>query len=158
MGDLATDAGNGVYGPTFPYPFTLTFPATTGLSGIAVDDQNFPLQDSLFVIPTLSSIEPGLAVYNILDPVHLFTFNITAAVSNPHLPYQQVQNVWGALLTIRLSIHLASHYKPACSLEGHFCDPCSTAWEHESEDRLLNHGRTRFNWKCGTFHAVLGNH
>ncbi len=84
VGDLATDTGNGIYGPTFPYPFTLNFPATTGLSGIAVGDQKFPLQDSLFIVPTLSSIKPGLAEYNILDPTHLFTFNITAAVSNTH--------------------------------------------------------------------------
>lgn len=86
MGNLATDTGNGIYGPTFPYPFTLNFPATTGLSGIAVDGQKFPLQDSLFVVPTLSSIEPGLAEYNILDPVHVFTFNITAAFLTTHPP------------------------------------------------------------------------
>ena len=88
MGDLTQDTGNGVYGPVFQYPFTLTFPATTGVSGIAVDSQTFPLQDSLFVVPTLSSIEPGLAEYNILDPTHLFTFNVTAAVSNAYIPYQ----------------------------------------------------------------------
>ena len=29
----------------------------------------------------MSSIEPGLAEYNILDPAHVFTINITAAVS-----------------------------------------------------------------------------
>ena len=80
-GDLTTDTGNGIYGPTFQYPFTLNFPASTGLSGIAVGDQKFPLQDSLFVIPTLSSIEPGLAEFNFADPAHLFTLNITAAVS-----------------------------------------------------------------------------
>ena len=86
VGELTTDTGNGIYGPTFPYPFTLDFPATTGLSGVTVDDENFPLQDSLFVIPTLSSASPGLAEYNILDPAHIFTFNITAAVSNGYLP------------------------------------------------------------------------
>ena len=81
-GNLTTDAGNGIYGPTYPYPFTLNFPATIGLSGIAVGGQKFPLQDSLFVVPTMSSIEPGLAQYNILDPAHVFTINITAAVSS----------------------------------------------------------------------------
>ncbi|KAM0799909.1 heme peroxidase [Usnea florida] len=84
-GNLATDAGNGIYGPIYPYPFTLNFPATIGLSGIAVGGQKFPLQDSLFVVPTMSSIEPGLAQYNIEDPAHVFTINITAALltSNP---------------------------------------------------------------------------
>ena len=75
------DAGNGIYGPTFQYPFTVTFAGSSGLSGIEVDTQRFPLQDSLFVVPTLSSVSPGLATYNIGDPTHEFTFNITAAVS-----------------------------------------------------------------------------
>lgn len=80
IGNLATDIGNGVYGPTFRYPFSLTFPATTGLAGISVNGQRFPLQDSLFVVPALSSVEPGLADYNILDPTHAFTFNVTTAL------------------------------------------------------------------------------
>ena len=75
------DNGNGIYGPTYHYPFTVLFAGSSGLSGIEVGDQHFPLQDSLFVAPTLSSISPGLATYNILDPAHEFTFNITAAVS-----------------------------------------------------------------------------
>jgi Peroxidase len=72
---------NGVYGPTFHYPFTMSFAGSSGLSGIKIGAQPFQLQDSLFVVPTLSSISPGLAAYNILDPAHEFTFNITAAVS-----------------------------------------------------------------------------
>lgn len=132
-GDLATDAGNGVYGPTFPYPFALNFPATTGLSGIAVGDQKFPLQDSLFVIPTLSSIEPGLAEYNILDPAHVFTFNITAAVSDADLVCHCAR-VPNYLLKIHLFVYLASHFPTARHLESHFRDSCSATWEHESED------------------------
>ena len=92
-GNLATDAGNGIYGPTYPYPFTLNFPATIGLSGIAVSGQNFPLQDSLFVVPTMSSIEPGLAEYNIQDPAHVFTINITAAVSDTLSHHQLTQRL-----------------------------------------------------------------
>ena len=75
------DNGNGIYGPTFHYPFTISFAGSSGLSGIEVGVQRFQLQDSLFVVPSLSSISPGLATYNILDPAHEFTFNITAAVS-----------------------------------------------------------------------------
>lgn len=78
------DNSNGVYGPTFHYPFTLSFSGSSGLSGIKVGSQRFQLQDSLFVVPTLSSISPGLATYVITDPVHEFTFNITAAVSLIH--------------------------------------------------------------------------
>lgn len=76
-----TDNGNHIYGPTFHYPFSVSFPGSSGLSGIHVGAQRFQLQDSLFVVPTLSSISPGLAMYNILDPAHEFTFNVTAAVS-----------------------------------------------------------------------------
>ena len=75
------DHSNGIYGSTFHYPFTISFAGSSGLSGMEVGAQQFQLQDSLFVVPTLSSISPGLATYNILDPAHEFTFNITAAVS-----------------------------------------------------------------------------
>ena len=79
------DMTNGIYGPTFFYPFAVSFPGSSGLSGIDVEGQRFPLQDSLFVVPSLSSISPGLAAFNIIAPAHEFTFNITAAVSTiPH--------------------------------------------------------------------------
>lgn len=82
MGNLSTDTGNGVFGPTFRYPFTVDIPGETGLGGLAVGSERFPLQDTLFVVPVLSSITPGLASYNILDPDKLWTFNVTAAVSS----------------------------------------------------------------------------
>lgn len=85
--DLSNDMGNGVYGPTFQYPFSVTFPGATGLSGLQVSNQTFALTDSLFVVPALSSITPGLATYSILDPSHDFTFNITAAVSLSCRPF-----------------------------------------------------------------------
>ena len=75
------DHGIGIYGSTFHYPFTLSFAGSSGLSALQVNDQRFQLQDTLFIIPTLCSISPGLATYNIIDPSHEFTFNITAAVS-----------------------------------------------------------------------------
>ena len=75
------DNGNGIYGPTFHYPFSVSFAGSSGLSGIEASAQNMQLQDSLFVVPALSSVSPGLATYNIFDPTHEFTFNFTAAVS-----------------------------------------------------------------------------
>ena len=75
------DKGTGVYGPSFQYPFTVSFPGNSGLSGVQVGNQRFPLTDSIFVVPALSSVTPGLATYNIVDPAHEFTLNITAAVS-----------------------------------------------------------------------------
>ena len=77
-----TDNSNGIFGPTYHYPFSVSFPGSSGLSGIQVGDQRFQLQDSLFLVPALSSISPGFAAYNIIDPAHEFTFNITAAVSS----------------------------------------------------------------------------
>jgi len=76
----------GVYGPTYHYFFSVSFPASSGLSGMVVNGQRFQLQDTLFVIRTLSSISPGFAVYNIIDPAHEFTFNITAALLSSHPP------------------------------------------------------------------------
>ncbi|MCJ1356571.1 MAG: hypothetical protein MMC33_006566 [Icmadophila ericetorum] len=81
------DHSNGVYGSTFHYPFTVSFAGSSGLSGIQVGSQQFTLQDSLFVVPILCSISPGLAEYVITQPTHEFTFNITAAVSLPLLFY-----------------------------------------------------------------------
>ena len=80
-----TDHSNGIYGPTFHYPFTISFEGSSGLSGIEVGDQRFPLQDSLFVVPTMSSASPGLAAFQLFGPAQEFTFNITAAVSLLHV-------------------------------------------------------------------------
>ncbi len=88
-----TDRSNGIYGPTFQYPFTISFEGSSGLSGIEVGDQRFPLQDSLFVVPAMSSVSPGRAAFRLLDPAHEFTFNITAAVSLLHILNHFVCNV-----------------------------------------------------------------
>ena len=76
-----TNYSNNIYGPTYHYAFTASFSGSSGLSGIQVDNQQFPLQDSLFVIPTMSSVSPGIADFNLGAPAHEFTLNITAAVS-----------------------------------------------------------------------------
>ncbi|ERF76415.1 hypothetical protein EPUS_06973 [Endocarpon pusillum Z07020] len=80
-----TDRSNGIYGPTFHYPFTISFEGSSGLSGIEVGDQRFPLQDSLFVVPALSSVSLGRAAFQLFGPAQELTFNITAALrsSNP---------------------------------------------------------------------------
>ena len=127
-------------GKYIEYPFTLDFPATTGLSGIAVGGQEFPLQDSLFVAPTLSSIEPGLAEYNILDPTHLFTFNITAAVSDLISCASRLKRYARPLLKLRLSDYVAPLFPPARHPESHLRDSRSATREYEPEDRLFNHG------------------
>lgn len=75
------DSSNGIYGPTFHYPSTVPVAGSSGLSGIEVGAQRCQFQDSLFVVPTLSSIRRGLASYVITDPAHEFTFEISDAVS-----------------------------------------------------------------------------
>lgn len=52
------DTGSGIMGQTTSYQFTLSFPATVGLSGVSANGQTFQLQDSMFVIPTLSHVSP----------------------------------------------------------------------------------------------------
>ena len=73
------DNGNSIYGPLYRYPFTISFPGSSGLSGIEVGKTKLPLQDDLFVVPKLSSISPRVNVAN-LNPVE-YSINITAAVS-----------------------------------------------------------------------------
>ena len=83
------DRGNAIYGPVFQYPFAVSFAGSSGLSGIQIGGQRLPLQDNLFVVPTLSSVSPGIAAFNFSEGPHEFTFNITAAVSAiiPYLPF-----------------------------------------------------------------------
>lgn len=80
----ATDVGTSAFGPTRFYTFSLDVPASTGLSGINVLDQEFPLQDSIFVEYSRSSVSPGQSTFNtsFLKSV-VWTINITAAVSRP---------------------------------------------------------------------------
>lgn len=80
----ATDVGTSAFGPTRFYAFTLGVPASKGLSGISVLDQEFPLQDTLFVEYSRSSISPGQSTFatSFLKKV-AWTVKITAAVSRP---------------------------------------------------------------------------
>ena len=72
-------AGTSIFGPTRFYPFTIGFSSDIGLSGLQVFGQNLPMQDSMFVVPKLSSITPPLAEVN-ADTTG-FAINITVAVS-----------------------------------------------------------------------------
>ena len=145
------DNSNGIYGPTFHYPFTISFPGTTGLSGIDVDGERLPLQDSLFVVPNLSSISPGLATYNILDPAHEFTFNITAAVSI---------SIGAAVLMLDFSNSLtypATNRQASSLPERNNCTSGIPGREHESEDGFLNHGGIQLHRHGWSFCFVLGH-
>ncbi|MCJ1466608.1 hypothetical protein MMC07_005228 [Pseudocyphellaria aurata] len=83
----ATDVGTSAFGPTRFYTFTLDVPPSNGLSGINVLDQKFPLQDSLFVEYSRSSISPGQATFgaNFLKSVK-WTVKITAALRASYTP------------------------------------------------------------------------
>jgi hypothetical protein len=134
-----TDHSNGIYGSTFHYPFTISFVGSSGLSGIEVGDQRFELQDSLFVVPTLSSVSPGLAAFKLLDPAHEFTFNITAAVSLLH--------VLGPLLcnfSNRLDCPVPK-FQSSLRFERNHRASGAAAREHEPEDGFLNHGAARLD-------------
>ena len=78
-----TDTGTGIYGPTNSYQFQLTFPATTGVSGIQVGSTTFPLQDTMFVVPGLSSVSPTPPAFQpttAMDATATYSANITVAV------------------------------------------------------------------------------
>ena len=82
--NLATDTGTGIWGPTHSYPFAISFPAATGLSGIKASGQSFPFQDTMFVVPSLSSVSPSLPAFSTtpaLNAVATYSLNLTVAVS-----------------------------------------------------------------------------
>ena len=78
-----TDTGSGIYGPTNSYQFQLSFSATTGVSGIQAGGTTFPLQDTMFVIPSLSSYSPTPPAFQptpAMGVTATYTANITVAV------------------------------------------------------------------------------
>ena len=85
----AGDTGTGIWGPTRSYSFTLTFPASTGLSGVTANGQTFAFQDSMFVVPALSSVNPKPPAFSTgpgLNAVATYNANVTIAVSLSPLP------------------------------------------------------------------------
>ncbi|MCJ1429220.1 hypothetical protein MMC29_007133 [Sticta canariensis] len=81
------NVGTSAFGPIRFYDFTLDVPASTGLSGINVLDRKFPLQDSLFVEFSRSSVSPGRAALgtNFVKPI-TWTVKITAALRGSNTP------------------------------------------------------------------------
>ena len=78
----ASDTGTGVWGTTRSYPFTLSFPATTGISGISVNGQTFSFQDSMFVVSSLSNFSPtppAFSTTSSLNTVSTYSVNTTVA-------------------------------------------------------------------------------
>ena len=78
----SADTGNGLWGPTHSYAFTLTFPASVGLSGVSASGQTFAFQDTMFAVPALSSVSPNppaFAASPSLNTVSTYTVNATVA-------------------------------------------------------------------------------
>ena len=143
------DNGNGVYGPTFHYPFTVSFAGSSGLSGIEAGTQKLPLQDSLFVVPALSSVSPGLATYNILDPTHEFTFNITAAVS-------LILQAKLSRTTLNHTGHPVSSFRSPARLERNHLHSRTSVWDVGPTNRFLHHGGAQIDRHGWPICDVLG--
>ena len=80
------DKGTGIFGPTYHYPFTMKFPATTGLSGLSANDQTFTLQDTMFVVIGMSSLSPMPPPFvptPAMGASQTYTGNLTVAVRAP---------------------------------------------------------------------------
>ena len=79
----AGDSGTGLFGKTTSYSFTLAFSATVGLSGITANGQKFALQDTMFIVPTLSSYSPTPPPFTLnaaaLAATATYTVNTTVA-------------------------------------------------------------------------------
>lgn len=80
-----TLTGTTIFGPSTFYAFSINFPSSTGLLGLRVQGYNMPFQDSMFVVPSLSSISPGFNELSVIDP-ETYTINITTAVSRTNDP------------------------------------------------------------------------
>jgi len=81
----AQDTGTGIWGPTHSYTFKLSFPAATGLSGVTAGGQTFSFQDTMFVVPALSSVSPKPPAFSTgpgMNAVAAYTANVTVAVSD----------------------------------------------------------------------------
>jgi len=86
----ATDTGTGIWGPTNSYAFSMTFPALIGLSGVTAGGTTFPFQDTMFVVPALSSVSPQPPPFSTgpsMNTVADYTTNVTVAVSFAYLRY-----------------------------------------------------------------------
>ncbi|KAF6236205.1 hypothetical protein HO173_005835 [Letharia columbiana] len=78
----SSDTGTGIWGPTHSYPFTLSFPASVGLSGLAASGQNFTFQDTMFAVTALSSVSPTLPTFAAspsINTVSTYSLNTTVA-------------------------------------------------------------------------------
>ncbi|KAL6719987.1 hypothetical protein ACLMJK_001908 [Lecanora helva] len=76
------DMGTGILGPTHSYTFSLKFPASVGLSGVTAGGQTFNFQDSMFVVPAMSSISPKPPAFSTgpgMSTVTAYTANLTVA-------------------------------------------------------------------------------
>ena len=97
------DTGTGIWGPTHSYSFKLSFPASTGLSGVTANGQTFSFQDTMFVVPALSSVTPTPPPFTTgpsMNTVATYTANLTVAVS------------YSTLSNINLPTNLAQYNYP----------------------------------------------
>ncbi|MCJ1274178.1 hypothetical protein MMC21_001973 [Puttea exsequens] len=78
----AKDTGTGIWGPTNSYTFSITFPATVGVSGVTAGGQTFAFQDKMFVVPSLSNVSPAPMTFSTttaMNTVMSFSVNSTVA-------------------------------------------------------------------------------
>lgn len=78
-----SDTGSGIWGPTNSFQFTLSFSSSDGLSGITANGQTFKFQDTMFVIPTMSSVSPKPPTFstngNAMSASATYSINTTVA-------------------------------------------------------------------------------
>ncbi|KAL9123889.1 MAG: hypothetical protein Q9217_006724 [Psora testacea] len=85
----STDMGTGIFGATYRYPFTMNFPASTGISGVTVNGQTFKFQDTMFVVPGLSSVSPTPPAFvptPAMSATQTYSINMTVAYLTTNAP------------------------------------------------------------------------
>ena len=102
----STLTGTSMFGNTTFYAFSINFPSSVALSGLRVQGYNLPFQDSMFVVPSLSSISPGFSELSVIAP-ETYTINITTAVS----PVIDTITLYPPLFVRILKHHVCKHSK-----------------------------------------------
>ena len=136
------DRGTNIFGPTTQYPFTLKFPATTGVSAVKVNDQTFAFQDSMFVVPGLSSLSPTPPAFNptpAMSATQTYAANLTVAVSLTASCFSFMGR-----LPNRAP---ASHYRCTYVPHSNGLHSRNTSRHRIPQDRQLNDGNPKSDWQ-----------
>lgn len=144
-----TDTGTGLFGATNSYQFTLNFDSATGLSGITAGGQTFAFQDTMFVIPGLTSLSPFPPPFSAtpaMDDTGDYTSNVTVAVSS----ILELSHLDLTLMNLTVPLHLRPRLPHRDIFHAY-----NPNWQCGPQDRCLNHRHSGADRRLGSLHNLL---